>query len=598
MERVLVEPAQVSSSTAPEIVAPDANTNKRSHRRHDLDALRAFAMLLGIALHASLSFSGIPWTVQDSQQNPLFGIFMASVHGFRMQLFFLLSGFFTMMLYRKRGLSGLLKQRVARILLPFVIGCFTIVPVVNAVGFISMTYGRNPVTSSIKSNAPRDKNVDAYWEALITGNSEKQKEWVGKVDVNALHPEMRVTPLAWSALKGDIASVRLLLDHGAVVDQKNEDGSRPLQAAAFAGRAEVVKLLLEKGADPKAKGQDGSSAWAATTTDYGVVQWIAGALLQSPPTQDELEQGRKEVREILARAGAAEGPVAGPQTTSADTAWGRFNKFYLATIFSERMRVGEGFFSWHPVSSDLFHHLWFLWFLFWMVLTFVLVQLVLGWLGWTVSFPNATAGWWRWIWIIPVTMLPQMMMGQFFPNFGPDTSTGLVLQPHVFVYYLIFFSFGAWYFAADDREAKLGRYWWILIPIAVLVFFPIGFVSLGNRPLTDLFQVLYAWSMAFGLIGLFRATLRTEKPWIRYLSDASYWLYLTHLPLVMLVQFLIRDWQMNSILKFIMINLVVTGSLLFLYHFMVRSTWIGVLLNGPRGNSSRVEVATASVVAE
>ena len=29
-------------------------------RRHDLDALRAFAMLLGIALHAVLSFTSEP----------------------------------------------------------------------------------------------------------------------------------------------------------------------------------------------------------------------------------------------------------------------------------------------------------------------------------------------------------------------------------------------------------------------------------------------------------------------------------------------------------------------------------------------------------
>ena len=33
-------------------------------RRHDLDALRAFAMLLGIALHAAPSFMDFPWVVQ------------------------------------------------------------------------------------------------------------------------------------------------------------------------------------------------------------------------------------------------------------------------------------------------------------------------------------------------------------------------------------------------------------------------------------------------------------------------------------------------------------------------------------------------------
>ncbi|MFC1759550.1 hypothetical protein ACFL2H_12425 [Planctomycetota bacterium] len=40
-------------------------------RRHDLDALRAIAMLLGIVLHAALSFAPIPWVVQGSQQSGL-----------------------------------------------------------------------------------------------------------------------------------------------------------------------------------------------------------------------------------------------------------------------------------------------------------------------------------------------------------------------------------------------------------------------------------------------------------------------------------------------------------------------------------------------
>jgi len=57
-------------------------------RRHDLDALRAFAMLLGIGLHSALSFFQVPWPVQDIHQHKFFGIFMQAVHGFRMPLFF------------------------------------------------------------------------------------------------------------------------------------------------------------------------------------------------------------------------------------------------------------------------------------------------------------------------------------------------------------------------------------------------------------------------------------------------------------------------------------------------------------------------------
>ena len=42
-------------------------------RYHDLDALRAFAMLLGILLHAVLSFNQTPiWPAQDNFQDAKF----------------------------------------------------------------------------------------------------------------------------------------------------------------------------------------------------------------------------------------------------------------------------------------------------------------------------------------------------------------------------------------------------------------------------------------------------------------------------------------------------------------------------------------------
>src|SRR5262245_47305087 len=104
-----------------------------SSRRHDLDALRALAMLLGIALHAGLSLTPFPWVVQDTRQTEWLGLFFAAVHGFRMPLFFLVSGFFTAMLWKRRGIAALLKQRTRRIFLPCMLGLVTIVPAMLAV---------------------------------------------------------------------------------------------------------------------------------------------------------------------------------------------------------------------------------------------------------------------------------------------------------------------------------------------------------------------------------------------------------------------------------------------------------------------------------
>ena len=82
-------------------------------RQHELDALRAFAMLLGIALHGALSFApGFPWVVQDTKPEAPFIWLFFGIHGFRMALFFLISGYFTMLVWRRRGLASLIKQKI------------------------------------------------------------------------------------------------------------------------------------------------------------------------------------------------------------------------------------------------------------------------------------------------------------------------------------------------------------------------------------------------------------------------------------------------------------------------------------------------------
>ena len=85
-------------------------------------------MLLGIGLHAAIPF--VPWRVEGDTGGWLLDVFVAFVHGFRMPLFFLISGFFTALLWRRRGLRSLIRHRLRRVGLPLLIGCFTIIPAV------------------------------------------------------------------------------------------------------------------------------------------------------------------------------------------------------------------------------------------------------------------------------------------------------------------------------------------------------------------------------------------------------------------------------------------------------------------------------------
>ena len=95
-------------------------------------------------------------------------------------------------------------------------------------------------------------------------------------------------------------------------------------------------------------------------------------------------------------------------------------------------------------------------------------------------------------------------------------------------------------------------------------------------------QAIYAWMMTFGSIGLFRKLCTRENKTIRYLSDSSYWLYVAHVPLVIGAQLAVRDWLLSPAIKYALVFLAVAGLLLLIYQFLVRYTWLGRLLNGPR----------------
>jgi peptidoglycan/LPS O-acetylase OafA/YrhL len=96
-----------------------------SERLHALDALRGGALLLGIVLHATLSFlpgSAQFWFVRDTHPSLLLGLLSFTIHVFRMTTFFVMAGFFARMSFHRRGTWGFIQDRLQRIALPLVIG--------------------------------------------------------------------------------------------------------------------------------------------------------------------------------------------------------------------------------------------------------------------------------------------------------------------------------------------------------------------------------------------------------------------------------------------------------------------------------------------
>ena len=99
-------------------------------RLDHLDATRAFALVLGVVFHASLSFVPVflGWAVQDVSTSPLVSMLTTVSHSFRLELFFLLAGLFSRGMLGRQGLVRFVRSRLIRIGVPFGCGWFLLRP--------------------------------------------------------------------------------------------------------------------------------------------------------------------------------------------------------------------------------------------------------------------------------------------------------------------------------------------------------------------------------------------------------------------------------------------------------------------------------------
>ena len=251
--------------------------------------------------------------------------------------------------------------------------------------------------------------------------------------------------------------------------------------------------------------------------------------------------------------------------------------------------------DWPLAWLDGLAHLWFLWYLLLMTAAFSLA-IRLG-----LRFRHRL--WWL---LAPAVFVPQFLMQERL-GFGADTEVGVVPMPRVFVYYLLFFLFGVF---VHQRRIDMRRWWTAAVPFALLPVHFAGLMLMHDERFRSAdptsvwaaaaaLQVVYAWLMCFGAMGLFLWVASKERFWVRYLSDASYWIYLCHVPLVIAGQQLAVAWAVSVHLKFAAICAVAVASLLAVYQAGVRYTVIGTMLNGPRtrrGAAARPFRARGSVL--
>jgi peptidoglycan/LPS O-acetylase OafA/YrhL len=521
-----------------------------SERRNDLDALRSFAMTLGIAVHVSLAFFQSCWPVHDSRPSGFLLLLFLAIHGFRMPLFFLLSGYFTMLVYRRRGLGSLLQQRFMRIAVPLALAMATI----------------KPLDGYLERYAARSSRLEPAISEMFGGDAEAvRRRFAAGADAEDRDAVFRRRMLSWAALSNHAAVVVAVIDAGADVNARGGLGDTVLHDAVAFGRDEAVAVLLARGADPRIANRSGRMPLAMTCISPELAAEYAPLLGLPPLEADEIARGRGRIRELLGDVGMT---VGGPLDRAVLAYW-RF-------LGSDRFRLRFGREPFHLVDTNIFDHLWFLWSLCWFVAAFALLAVA-------NLLPTGRHRWW----LVPLSVVPQLFMGQSMSGFfGPDTPFGLLPQPHLLAFYGCFYFFGAATFAAEGMQTRLGDRWRVLLPAAA-VLFGAGVATIGLRPAAAALQPAYAWAMSVGLIGLFHRSFPHPSGQVAWLADAAYWMYLAHVPLVLAAQLVVRDWPLPGGVKFLLMFAAVTAVLLVTYAWCVRPTLIGRILNGPRPPANR-----------
>lgn len=171
--------------------------------------------------------------------------------------------------------------------------------------------------------------------------------------------------------------------------------------------------------------------------------------------------------------------------------------------------------------------------------------------------------------------------------------TTWVPEPAALAYYALFFGLGAALFAHRELVSDAGRHAWRWFACALAATLPAGVLyslhnspQLGTTPVVHgaalLIYAIATWTSLIALVGLAHRYLDRPRPALRYLADSSYWIYLSHLPALILAMALAGSLALGTGPGFVLVTAAALAFSLITYPLFVRYTVIGRVLNGPR----------------
>jgi glucans biosynthesis protein C len=252
-----------------------------------------------------------------------------------------------------------------------------------------------------------------------------------------------------------------------------------------------------------------------------------------------------------------------------------------------------------PLSLEYFPlaHLWFLYVLLILYVIALLLRFIVQKLGLARVLDSLirVANSWGGVLLPALPMTAALYFHPFWLAWLGIPTPDMSLLPNMaaLISYGTAFGFGWLLLRHPDWQEQLIRRTHFHIVLA-LVCTVSSLALLGITPLlmpapdgtTKLFYAalyaLSAWGWTLGLLGLSLQFFAQPSAVWRYVADASYWVYLVHLPLVMVGQTLLARVELSWALKFPMILLGVLLLAFSSYHLLVRFGFISLVLNGSR----------------
>jgi fucose 4-O-acetylase-like acetyltransferase len=190
-------------------------------------------------------------------------------------------------------------------------------------------------------------------------------------------------------------------------------------------------------------------------------------------------------------------------------------------------------------------------------------------------FRVVMSSWWN---VLPLASLSALILATKTGWVAGGTmSDSLIPTPTLLAYFSLFFVFGWLFSAQGDLLETLKRGAWLRLAAGALLAIPafilfynhtdftgnVGTAGIlaekGQMRILGLFAVgLVCWLMLFGIWGLLARYVRRESRVLRYMANASFWIYLVHIPFLVALQSSLAQTQIGVAPRY---ALTVTGAL-------------------------------------